>query len=282
MKIVSKYHWVMEACFSDEEQMICAFVHKDYSIDAHIHDFYEINIVLSGEGTHRIEENAFSVRAGDVFVIPPHIVHAYENCRQMDVYHILMRPSFVDMHAQEGAKVKGYDLFMEIEPFLRNKHTKKHFLHLSSAQLESIKNDLDLIAHFPGAEHAQCEPLKNHTALKVIYWMASLLYQQLYSPDSVGSEDDQAIIEVLTFIHRNYAQKISVDMLCGLASMPRSTFMRRFRSVCHCSPIQYLMEYRRLQAQKCIDAGTGSRTRIAHECGFYDLSHMERCLKKQI
>ena len=69
-------------------------------------------------------------------------------------------------------------------------------------------------------------------------------------------------------------------MMCRFVNLSRSTFIRKFGQVCHCSPIHYLMEYRVLQAQRMIGEGLLNRTQIAHECGFYDLSHMEKYLKK--
>lgn len=46
--------------------LVRAFTYKDYSIQMHNHEFYELNIVLSGAGTHCIENGKFPVKRGDV------------------------------------------------------------------------------------------------------------------------------------------------------------------------------------------------------------------------
>ena len=62
--------------------------------------------------------------------------------------------------------------------------------------------------------------------------------------------------------------------------LSRSTFLRSFKAVCGKSPIEYLNKYRCDKAIEQIDSLDRSKTEIAHKCGFYDLSHMERMLKK--
>jgi len=56
--------------------------------------------------------------------------------------------------------------------------------------------------------------------------------------------------------------------------------LRSFKSICGMSPIEYLNNYRCKKAIEQLDSFNCSKTEIAHNCGFYDLSHMERMLKK--
>ena len=46
------------------------------------------------------------------------------------------------------------------------------------------------------------------------------------------------------------------------------------------SPIEYLNQYRCKKAAEQLIVSRYTKTEIAHSCGFYDLSHMERMLKK--
>ena len=45
------------------------------------------------------------------------------------------------------------------------------------------------------------------------------------------------------------------------------------------SPMQYIIEQRVICAERMISEGE-AKTQIAHKCGFYDLSHMEKMLAK--
>ena len=265
---------------SDPKQMVFVLLLKNYTMHTHDHNFYEVNVILSGHGTHCIQGHPLSVKKGDVFVIPPNISHSYENVHDLDVYHICIRPQFLQEHAGEASLVKGYNLLMEIEPFLRSNFDNSFFLSLNNAQLELLKQDLDLICQHPASSSFACLPLCHATALKDLYWMSQLLHRQLHQENPVINETQQLIVKSLEFIHQNYQQKLDLSLLCQHANTSRPTFMRKFKEVCGCSPIQYLMNYRRQQAEKLLSEGSLSKTQVAYECGFYDLSHMEKYLKK--
>lgn len=279
MKIESQFHCDLKSNFPEESPLARAFLYTDYSIEPHWHEFYEINIVLSGSGFHLIEENEFSARKGDVFVIPPNIVHAYIDSSHMDVYHLLLKPSFIDMYLPEHADVPGYDLFMEIEPFLRHRYDQRLFLHLNAQRLACLLSDIDIIDE-SRSPFRECLPLKHCTIAKIVYWMSALLYRQIHGEGNDLLETNQAIIRTLEYIHHNFAQRIDIDALCKCAIMSRPTFMRKFKEVCDCTPMHYLMAYRAAQARKLLEEGRLSKTQVAHECGFYDLSHMEKHLKE--
>ena len=75
--------------FKSAGNMVTAFLYKDYSVNPHNHDFYEMNIIMSGKGTHTIEGTSVYVKRGDIFMIPPNTVHSYCDTQVLDVYHIL-------------------------------------------------------------------------------------------------------------------------------------------------------------------------------------------------
>ena len=62
--------------------------------------------------------------------------------------------------------------------------------------------------------------------------------------------------------------------------MSRSTLLRNFKDLCGISPNQYINNYRCKKALELFETLKYTKTEIAHLCGFYDYSHMERGLKK--
>ena len=55
--------------------------HGDYP--KHTHDFSEIAIILEGTGTMEVDDQSFSFRAGDVFVLHGNRPHAYVNTHDL-------------------------------------------------------------------------------------------------------------------------------------------------------------------------------------------------------
>ena len=274
-----KFHCGLEGNFPHKWQTVRAFLYSDYSVSPHNHDFYEMNIVLGGTGIHRIGNACFDVKAGDVFVIPPMTVHAYNDTCDLDVYHILLRKEFILENHSEAAEVPGFLQLVEIEPFLRQNFTGEMFLHLSGSQLMQLKNDLSFIEEGRVFDTEPLAPLKNHTTWKILYWFSELLFLQMQKKDE-KNKYDMEIVKILEFIHQNYESKITIDLLCQKSFLSRSTFLRSFQSMCRCTPMEYVNRYRCKKAVELMGNTHLSKTEIAHNCGFYDLSHMERTIKQ--
>ena len=239
-----------------------------------------MNIVVRGKGKHQIESACLDVKAGDVFIIPPMTVHAYFDTEELDVYHILLQKSFIRDNQKESANIPGFLHLIEIEPFLRQHVSHEKFLHLSHGQLIQLKSELNFIEENGAFDTEDLIPLRNHTVWKILYWFSSLLYKQMYKSDEKNLHKyDIEIIKILEYIHQNYENKITIDLLCKKSFLSRSTFIRSFRNMCECMPMEYVNRYRCKKALEMIDNACFSKTEIAHRCGFYDLSHMERTLK---
>lgn len=270
---------------ADEQYRFCdgvpveAFTYTEYSIEPHDHGFYEVNIVLAGTGTHCIENGRFPVRRGDVFVIPPSVIHAYVETAGLEVYHILLKKSFLEENREESQRVPGFLQLVEIEPFLRGNSSGAYFLHLSHSQLQQLEADLSLIDQ--NSPFVNQTAMKLHTVWKLLYWFSALLNAQLQdiAQKSVHRYEMQ-ILRVLEYMHTHYGEKVTIAQLCKDVYLSRSTFLRGFQVVCGVAPMEYLTEYRCKKAREFLREAACSKTEIAHRCGFYDLSHMERCLKK--
>lgn len=273
-----KFHCNEKGNFS-KGYPVRAFTYRDYSIEMHNHDFYELNIVLAGKGIHCIENRQLPVRRGDVFVIPPMVAHAYVDTEKLEVYHILLKKSFLSENQEESQKVNGFLRLMEIEPFLRGNSPYSHFLHLNSTQMILLKNELEYLDDHSELTWEECAQLKYHGVWKLLYWFSRLLSEQTALLDSASENRYEAqIIRALEYIHTHYAEKITVDILCKEVYLSRSTFLRNFKLVCAVSPMNYVNNYRCKKALQYLELSRQSKTQIAHSCGFYDLSHMERTL----
>ena len=227
-----------------------------------------------------VENACFRVKPGDVFVIPPMTVHSYYECENLDVYHILIHKNFIYKNKKESNTIPGFLQLTEIEPFLRQNFSEKAFLHLTNVQLMQLKSDLQFIEDNNQFDTDEFIALKRHALWKILYWFSALLYRQMYeSNEKTAKKHNIAILKALEFIHQNYGEKITIDLLSQVSYMSRSTFQRSFFAMCKCTPMEYVNRYRCKQALDMLDTSSSSKTEIAHCCGFYDLSHMERTIR---
>ena len=263
--------------FYEQDAQIRAFTYRNYAVVPHAHEFYEVNIILSGHGVHQIEEKTVEVHAGNVFVIPPDIIHTYRDTHQLDVFHILLRPEFLQRNYAEAASVDGYLLLTEIEPFLRQNASDPHFLQLSQQQLLQIKPDLELLAQNTPPE--KTAPIAVHTMWKLLYLFSGYLKEQVHTQAPASYKYEWEVLQMLEYIHQHYHEKITIERLCGESFLSRSTCLRSFQAICGCTPLQYIQNYRRKKATELLQNGEQSKSGIAQACGYYDQSHMKRALR---
>ena len=277
-----KRHCEEKYNFKLPNQAVRAFSYTDYSFDTHSHDFYEMNIVLNGSGIHQIENAKLNVKRGDVFVIPPMVTHAYYDTKHLEVYHILLKKDFIKLNESESAKVPGYIQLFELEPLLRPNCSNPIFLRLTQKQLAEVINDFKFIEDNGEYIEDKYTPLKNHTALKIIYFLSDIFNKQLLNETKPNKQKyTSLILDTLEYINYHFPEKLTIDFLAERVYLSRSTFLRSFKSVCGYSPIEYLNECRVKKATELIETSIMQKTEIAIACGFYDLSHMEKHIKKQ-
>ena len=276
----SVYHVRENREFASPEHFIRAYLFTDFPTRLHDHNFYELLVVTQGRGQHRIGNAVFPVSQGDVFVVPPMVPHSFFDPDNLEVINILIRVEFIRERQAQSANFPGYFKFMETEPFLRQNYDKSMFLHLSPAQLRELRQDINLIDDSSPLCQRGYSELQHHITWKIIYYLSYLLDKQLNTDSTTAfSKYENQILNTLEYIHKNFSQKLSVEGLAARVFLSKSTFLRNFQTLCGCSPIQYLSQYRIKKAEELLSCSKKSKTEIAHLCGFYDLSHMERCMK---
>ncbi len=86
--------------------------------------------------------------------------------------------------------------------------------------------------------------------------------------------------EVIDYIFQHYHEKIDVEKLAERAFLSPRQFERRFRSIFHRTPSEFILKVRLDTSVRLLIETDYSMTQIAQECGFYDNSYFTRQFKK--
>lgn len=264
---------------SREFALVVAFQTEKYNYAMHEHDFWEINIILEGSGYHYIEQRSLTVYPGDVFVIPPGVLHGYSNIDpRFNVFHLAVRYEFFDIYAAELSRLKRYRMLFEIEPMLRV-NEQNFYMNLDYRYLIELKNDIIGFDELKIEESDETDTMRSILALKVISSLcryASQHPERMRENDSLGYYD---ILGALEYIHNNFSEKIAVNELAKMCSMSKATFLRKFKACTQNTPGQYILDYRCKAARRLLTLGM-LRTEAAQQCGFFDVSHLDKSLHK--
>jgi len=87
---------------------------------------------------------------------------------------------------------------------------------------------------------------------------------------------------VVDHVIEHYHERISMETLASLAFLSVRQFERRFRSLFHSSPGEFILKVRIDAATRLLMESDLSITQIAILCGFYDNSHFTRLFKKKM
>lgn len=254
-------------------------IHKNCNIGMHSHDYFELNIVLDGTGCHYIGDIAVPIVSGEVFVIPPSVLHGYYCEEELNVCHISLKNEFIEKYMVDLQKVPGYSTLFKIEPYLRQVYDENLFLHLTQEKLLKVKKEVGRIMQIDelGEDYAY------YRTILVMKFIADMCYHI-----SLGKKDEETvntdnydILPVLEYIQNHLDTNIQIEQLMQITNMSRTTLHRHFKKIVKMTPLQYVLHCRITMAQMLLAKGEMSKTDIAQKCGFFDTSHMNKYLNKQ-
>lgn len=87
------------------------------------------------------------------------------------------------------------------------------------------------------------------------------------------------LIKVLNHMETHIDKKISLDELCSVTSMSKTSLLRHFKETFHTSPLAYLKKVRIHLACKMLRNTDKGLMSVAISCGYYDQSHFNKDFK---
>ena len=265
----SRDYFAENEFFDGKFNFVHVYLHGNYRYKMHSHQFYEINLIMSGEGRHYIENSSLDTGVGDVFVIPPGVRHGYFSEGRLDVYHILIKNDFLARYSEELSEIEGFDLLFDFEPTIRRSSGRELNLNVGHGELSLFIRELERMA---AVESSRRFVYLNALTMEFICRLGKRISRR------VSTAPESEIVSVMEYVKANLDEKITLDLLCELAHTSPATLNRRFRAVVGASPMGYVLSARVTRARELLAEGRMSRTDIAQECGFYDLAHMNKYL----
>ena len=114
-------------------ELVRAYYHDENcgTTPLHTHNFYELNVIISGHGKHFVNNSSFQVANGDVFIMPPSVNHGYSfNSPTYSIFHLLFHKQFFKKYEKHLTKLTGYQILFNIEPLIRTQEKSiNNFLH---------------------------------------------------------------------------------------------------------------------------------------------------------
>ena len=271
------YYHTHSDFFKNSYDLVHAFVMTDYDIGMHEQEFYEINIISRGNGTHYINNNLVDAKAGDVFIIPPHIAHGYVGGNGFDVFHLILSDAFMHKYTADLQQLPSFHKLFGVEPLMRGKTNYPLHLSLSKTELSQAVNILIEISRYINYSNPTESLIRSNLAMASI----GLLCNTYYTPNTYAtSTEDSSLMDSISYIHERYYEKITIDHLMQISHMSRTSYIKKFRDICKMSPAAYITKIRIESASVMLLNTPLSVSEIAYKTGFYDASHLSKTFEK--
>ncbi len=275
------YHFKGKTVFKTDYDTVIGFVMPDYDFSMHEQDFYELNIILNGSGTHYIGGNTLSANRGDVFIIPPGIAHGYSGGKGFDVYHLLLSDRFMQKHTAELWSLPEFHILFKAEPLMRKNTAELFHLSLTETQMAQIENILSSLMDKNTERSSENLILINSYAVLLTALLCNIYRKNAKILTDEKTTCDRSFMDAISLIHTRFDEKLTLERLSKTARLSRSAFIRRFNGICGMPPAEYITNIRLEAAERLLLNSMLPLSEIAAKTGFYDASHLSNTFKEK-
>lgn len=235
----------------------------------HHHDFDEIVIVRSGEGTHVTENGTYPIRKGDTFLIPFGSSHGYENLRNLRIANLIFHQEEWKNKCRDLADSPGYNIFFENSTRFKEEFRFNNRLTLSGEQLRECEQifsrmQLEQSGNLPG------RGLMNEL---LFLNLCVIICRGFSNEGKIHSSEISDLSSLLLFMEANHREQLKLEDLARKINRSVSSLTHLFRSALDTSPVEYLNTVRLEQAAKELRETERPVSAIAFSHGFTDSNY---------
>lgn len=237
----------------------------------HWHNEMELLLLIQGNLEFHIEDHIFELHAGEAIFIPPGLIH-YATTRG-DIlpkfYAFVLSGEFL-ISPLDSSKYHTY-----ISPVLHNNIS--YSMKFSEDKFEHQK----IISYLQDIFSSQNTGELYVRGIALLIW--DYIYKEKLQPTLIENssyERANKLSSAMEYIHNNYMQNISLEMLANTAHLSNGEFCRAFKHYTGMTPFYYLIRYRILQSCKKLEKTDFKITEIALSCGFNNISYYNRAFYK--
>lgn len=241
-------------------------------------DFSELVIVLDGSAFQIVENDAYPITKGDVFVVDKYTHHSYEKAENLKLCNIMFRPEVIFENLHHIRQNAGFQALFVLEPYYAQQHQFCSRLRLNPEDFTSIQKLLAEMIY----EHTQKKE-SWQTLLYAKFLQLCTILSRLYQ--DYGKHHSSDVIKLATavaYMEKNFCSDISLAELAQMSGYSERQFHRLFKSAFSVPPSQYITNLRLQKAQLKLKNSTQTIGEISWECGYTDQNYFSRIFKKNI
>ena len=241
---------VIHKKFNENKSIIYEKKELDFPVSLHFHDFYELELFLSGEGETCLNGNTFELKKGAVMLLSSKDFHDFKITSKATVINVQFN-------------------FNEINETLLP-FTNEPIAYLEGDDYEKILDALLLIGKLNTKVNSQ-----KICAEKILQGVLALITP--YFKNVQKSEVRSSIIETaIAYIHAHFKENPSLETVAKSVYFDKRYFCSLFKKNVGKTYKQYLREVKLKHALNLLKCSTLPITKVAMESGYLSIPHFNR------
>lgn len=256
----------------------------------HSHEFFEMVYVRRGNGAHYIEDTAYPIKAGDLYVISPGERHMYlpVGDSKLRIVNVLWMPAFVEdvlRASSTSDSFQGARKLIYVQPMVEQQTPFEHRLHLSGRTAYRVESLIDEMRREINAFAPDSEVLLRHLFCALLVILSRAYNEQKGQAPKIRktgiSPQQNAVARAVQYIEEHHNEAVRVDEIAAYATMSPGRLAHVFKEHTGYGLIEYMHEFRISRACKALLQENASITEIAAEVGYNDLRFFHRLFRRR-
>lgn len=239
----------------------------------HWHEEMEIVYIESGQMKIKIPSKTFLLKKGDCIVINANMLHYAAAAPECDLRSLVFNPALITGR-DDLVFAKKY-----IQPLLSCPSFSGYYINgeINGAVGRWFQNAFEALERDDyGFEFTVRENLS-----RICLFLHREFEPQIEIQNALLNQDNLRIRKMLAYIHKNFADALSLADISKEAGISERECLRCFQKTIQLSPIQYLLKYRVMQgAEMLLRNPASSILEISVLCGFNSQSNFAKMFKR--
>lgn len=256
--------------------LVIDVMEKDkYNLPLHSHTYYEMVYVMKGSGEHYLNNNVFTYKAGDLFLLSPEDSHYIVFNRKSTLVFI----KFTDDYFRENKYLSPDNISINsLLSIMRHQILKEEKLIFDEPCKSILRKTIENIVSYNCKIDITSSPLIFFQILSIFGLVQEAAKVKSLSVNESLSNNG----ELISYISQNIynPEKIRIKAIAEHFNIAQNYFSNYFRRNFDVSFKKYIDNYRVKLIEKRLELKENSIKQIANEFGFTDESHLTNYFKK--
>ena len=270
----------------EENSFVCRhYLSENVNTAIHHHDYFEIEIIISGKATHILNGNKFEIKKGFAYFLNPADFHELLIAKgdHIELLNISFDMFFIDAEiifdiintfSQSVIEIgeNDFDFILALSERIITEYKESKFMYNGSYYISAYKKNKNIYGD---------AFIKNSIEIIIILLMrAKKNFTDLSDKNIMLNKDLKLLQKILVYIHSHFKKDITLDDIAEYTLLSKSSLCNIFKKAKSKTIVQYINELRLSYSARLLEAYNLSISEICYECGYKTLPHFLRDFKK--